>query len=174
MKTNTALLSLFLLAACGPMEAMTADDLPAVDEATCTKASLEADGVDSAAMEALPAGQYIVSTTYLRLPHKKSALKRFRELVAPMDADLRANTGMVRVTTRLSSSCNTARTLTVWKSEAEMYRFVASPSHAKAMGAVTEVSRGNSVTTHWSADATGATWEKATQMLAADTDGPIY
>lgn len=173
MKTTAALTSLFL-AACGPMEMSTADDLPAVDEAACTKDALEADGVDSTRMEALPAGQYLVSTTYLRLPHKKSALKRFSELTAPMDGDLRANPGLVRVTTRLSSSCNTARTLSVWKSEAEMYRFVASPSHAKAMAAVSEVSRGNSVTTHWSSDAAGATWEKATQMLAADTDGPIY
>jgi heme-degrading monooxygenase HmoA len=173
MKTLTALTSLFL-AACGPMELMTADDLPAVDEATCTKDALEADGVDSARIEALPTGRYVVSTTYLRLPHKKSALKRFSELVAPMDADLRANPGVVRVTTRLSTACNTARTLTVWKSEADMYRFVASPSHAKAMGAVSEVSRGNSVTTHWDADETGATWEQATRMLAADSDGPVY
>jgi len=155
MRTLAALLSLFL-SACGPMEMMTAD------------------GVDSTVIEALPAGQYIVSTTYLRLPHTRSALKRFRELTNPMEEDLRANVGLARVTTRLASSCNTARTMSAWKSEVDMYRFVASPSHAKAMAAVRELSRGNSVTTHWSADASGATWEKATQMLAADTDGPIY
>jgi hypothetical protein len=173
MKTLSAT-SLLFLASCGAIASTSVDDLPAVDEATCTKDALEADGVDSTRMEALPAGQYIVSTTYLRLPHKQSALRRFRELSEPMDADLRANAGLLQVTTRLSSACNTARTLTVWKTEADMYRFVASPSHAKAMAAVSEVSRGNSVTTHWSADASGATWAKATLMLAADTDGPIY
>ncbi len=45
---------------------------------------------------------------------------------------------------------------------------------------------GSNITRYWSTvskkpadvsvilDAAGATWEKATQMLAADTDGPIY
>jgi hypothetical protein len=41
------------------------------------------------------------------------------------------------------------------------------------MGRVSELSRGNSITTHWNADATGATWEKATEMLSADDNGPI-
>jgi hypothetical protein len=161
-----------LVTACGPME--DPDALPPVDEAACTKERLEADGRDSTALEALPPGRYVVSTTYLRLPHRKSALQRFSSLTAPMEDELRANPGLVRVTTRLASSCNTARTLTVWRSETDMYRFVGSPSHARAMAAVTEVSRGNSVTTHWSASEAEATWEVATQKLAADTDGPIY
>lgn len=172
MKTFVALTSLFL-AACGPMEMTDPDALPTVDEAKCTKFTLEADGRDTTRMEPLPAGQYVVSTTYLRLHHKKSTQALLTELTTPMDADLRAN-GVVRQTTRVSGACNTARTLTVWKSEADMYRFVASPSHAKAMGRVSELSRGNSITTHWNADATGATWEKATEMLSADDNGPIY
>lgn len=169
---RTTLTLLLTLAACGPME--DADALPAVDETKCTKDSLEADGLDSDELTTLPAGQYVISTTYLRLPHTKSALKRFNELVAPMTDELKAQQGLVRVTTRLSSSCNTARTLSVWKSELEMYRFVSGPSHAKAMGAVTQVSRGGSVTTHWAGSQADATWQKATQMLAADTDGPVY
>lgn len=169
---RTTLVLLLTLAACGPME--DADALPAVDEAKCTKDSLEADGLDSAELAALPAGQYVITTTYLRLPLKKSALKRFNELVAPMTDELKAHQGLVRVTTRLSTSCNTARTLSVWKSELEMYRFVNGSSHAKAMAAVSQVSRGGSVTTHWLGSESDATWQTATQKLAADTDGPTY
>ncbi|MBM4779125.1 MAG: hypothetical protein GQE15_15575 [Archangiaceae bacterium] len=169
---RTLLLVLFTLTACGPME--DPDALPAVDETKCTKDVLEADGLDSDQLAALPAGQYVITTTYLRLPHKKSALKRFNELVAPMTDELKNHQGLVRVTTRLSSSCNTARTLAVWKSELEMYRFVNGASHAKAMGSVTQVSRGGSVTTHWLGSEADATWQTATQKLAADTDGPTY
>lgn len=172
MHTRLAALMLTLsLTACGVVDD---DALPPVDEAACTKDQLEADGRDSSPLDALPPGRYVVSTTYLRLPHRKSALQRFSSLTQPMEDELRANPGLVRVTTRLASSCNTARTLSVWKTEADMYRFVASGSHAKAMAAVTEVSRGGSVTTHWSGTEAEATWEQATRRLAADTDGPIY
>lgn len=169
---RTTLILCFALAACGPME--DPDALPAIDEAKCTRDSLEADGLDSDELKELPAGQYLITTTYLRLPHTKSALKRFSELAAPMTDDLKANQGLVRVTTRLSTSCNTARTLAVWKSELDMYRFVNGSAHAKAMGSVTQVSRGGSVTTHWMGSEADATWTKATQKLAADTDAPVY
>lgn len=169
---RTTFILLLTLAACGPME--DPDALPAVDETKCTKDSLEADGLDSAELSALPAGQYVITTTYLRLPHKKSALKRFSELVSPMTDELKTHQGLVRVTTRLSTSCNTARTLSVWKSELDMYRFVNGASHAKAMAAVSQVSRGGSVTTHWLGSQADATWQTATQKLAADTDGPTY
>lgn len=175
MKLSTAALALALALAalaCGPADG--ADALPPVDEAACTKDRLEADGRDSADLTTLPPGRYVISTTYLRLPHRKSALQRFSSLTGPMEDDLRGNPGLVRVTTRLASSCNTARTLSVWKSEADLYRFVSSPSHAKAMAAVEEVSRGGSITTHWSGTEADATWDHATRALAADTDGPVY
>ncbi|MCA2976774.1 MAG: hypothetical protein INH41_28425 [Myxococcaceae bacterium] len=163
---------LTLVVGCGP--GVDPDSLPPVDETACTKAQLEADGRDSAPLAALPPGQYVVSTTYLRLPLRRSALARFSELTAPMEDELRANAGLVRVTTRLATSCNTARTLTVWRTEADMYRFVGSPAHARAMAATPEVSRGGSVTTHWSASEAEATWQVATRKLAEDDDGPVY
>jgi hypothetical protein len=158
--------------ACGAMP--DADALPPIDESACSKDRLEADGRDSNDLTALPAGQYVVSTTYLRLPLRRSAVARFSELSAPKEDELRANPGLVRATTRVSGSCNTARTLSVWKSEADMYRFVGSPAHARAMAAVAEVSRGGSVTTHWDASEADATWQVATRKLAEDTDGPVY
>jgi hypothetical protein len=164
--------SITLTLSCGAMP--DADALPPIDESVCSKERLEADGRDSAELTALPAGQYVVSTTYLRLPLRRSALARFSELTAPMEEELRANPGLVRVTTRLAGSCNTARTLSVWKTEADMYRFVGSAAHARAMAAVAEVSRGGSVTTHWNATQAEATWQVATQKLAEDNDGPVY
>jgi heme-degrading monooxygenase HmoA len=166
--------ALFLMSviACGP--AVDPDALPPIDETACSKDRIEADGVDSGPLTAPAPGQYLMTTTYLRLPLSKKALARFRELAAPMNDELKTNQGLVRVTTRLSGSCNTARTLSVWKSEADMMKFVTGPSHAKAMGAVPEVSRGGSITTHWMDSEAGATWEKAAQSLAADNDGPIY
>ncbi|MCA2976988.1 MAG: hypothetical protein INH41_07560 [Myxococcaceae bacterium] len=177
MKTTFASLCVVLLtAACGAgVEAgVDADALPPIDESACSKERLEADGRDSALLEALPKGQYVVGTTYLRLPLSRRAVDRFRQLSQAMEADLRANPGLLRVVTRTAGSCNTARTLSVWKTEADMYRFVGSASHARAMAAVGEVSRGGSVTTHWNASETEATWEIATRKLAEDNDGPVY
>ncbi len=167
------ILSLFLMSviACGP--AVDPDALPPIDETACSKDRIEADGVESAPLT-VPPGQYLITTTYLRLPLSKKAMARFSELAAPMEAELRTNKGLVRVTTRVSTSCNTARTMTVWKSEADMMTFVTGPAHAKAMAATPEVSRGGSITTHWMDSEAGATWEKAAQSLAADNDGPIY
>jgi hypothetical protein len=173
MKTTPLLLCVILLAAaCGA--GVDADALPPIDESACSKDRLEPDGRDSALLEALPEGQYVVATTYLRLQLSRRAVERFRQLSQAMESELRANPGLVRVVTRTAGSCNTARTLSVWKAEADMYRFVGSAAHARAMAAVSEVSRGGSVTTHWSASETEATWEVATRKLAEDNDGPIY
>jgi heme-degrading monooxygenase HmoA len=169
---NVSALFLMSVIACGP--AVDPDALPPIDETACSKDRIEADGVDSTPMTAIAPGQYLITTTYLRLPLSKKAMARFSELSAPIDADLRANAGLVRVTARLSTACNTARTLTVWKSEADMMKFVTSPSHAKAMAGTPEVSRGGSITTHWMDSEAGATWAKAAQSLGADNDGPIY
>ncbi|MDX2014902.1 MAG: hypothetical protein SFW67_32195 [Myxococcaceae bacterium] len=173
MKTLLIPLSILsLVTACGV--GADPDALPPIDESACSKERLEGDGRDSALLAALPPGTYVVSTTYLRLPLSQRAVQRFQELAVPMDDELRANPGLVRATTRIAGSCNTARTLTVWKTEADMYRFVGSPAHARAMAAVSEVSRGGSVTTHWNATEAEATWQVATQKLAEDNDGPVY
>lgn len=173
MKTTPLLLCVaFLAAACGA--GAEADALPPIDESACSKDRLEADGRDSALLEALPPGQYVVGTTYLRLRLSRSAIERFRQLSQAMEEELRANPGLVRVVTRTAGSCNTARTLSVWKTEADMYRFVGGAAHARAMAAVGEVSRGGSVTTHWNGSEAEATWEVATRKLAEDNDGPIY
>jgi hypothetical protein len=175
MKTTLVPLCVVLLsAACGAGAGVDADALPPIDESACSKERLEPDGRDSALPEALPRGQYVVGTTYLRLPLSRRAVERFRELSAAMEDELRASPGLVRVVTRLAGSCNTARTLSVWKTEADMYRFVGGAAHARAISAVGEVSRGGSVTTHWNASEAEATWDVATQKLAEDNDGPIY
>jgi len=170
---NKLTLALLVLCGCGPAVMMTEDDLPPIDESVCSRGRIEDDGIDSSTPMALPAGNYLISTTYLRLPLKKSALARFRALTSPIDDALRRNAGVVQVVTRLSTTCNTARTLTVWKDEASMYELVGSPEHSAAMAAVKEVSRGGSIVTHWVDDGTGATWTEAAKRLDADS-GPFY
>jgi quinol monooxygenase YgiN len=162
--------AVLLVVSCGG--AVDPDALPATDEATCVRGTIEADGRDSSPLE-LPKGQYVISTTYLRLKNSRTTLQQFTALSTPMEAALRRNPGRVKSVTRLSESCNTARTLTVWKDEASMYEFVASPEHAAAMAAVLEVSRGGSIVTHWNDTEAGFTWQKAGASIAADT-GPFY
>lgn len=157
-----------LTTACGP----DLQDLPPVDEAACTKENLEADGRDSSEL-GLPPGTYVISSTYLRLRHSRAALARFRELNAPMADTLAANPGVVKVVTRLSVACNTARTLSAYKDEAAMYDFVGSPAHAAAVAAVGEVSRGGSIVTHWTDTEAGYSWQTATAKLAVKA-GPLY
>jgi heme-degrading monooxygenase HmoA len=152
---------------CGPMP--TNDDLPAIDETQCSRERLEADGRDSQALEQLPPGEYVFATTYLRLPLRRSALARFNELNGPMGEALAGNPGSLRVVTRLSEKCNTARTLTVWRDEAAMMAFVTSTAHGQAMGSVREVSRGGSITAQWRGPASEFAWAKATENLAVST-----
>jgi hypothetical protein len=73
----------------------------------------------------------------------------------------------------VSESCNTKRTLTVWKDEASMYQFVASPAHRRAMLKVGVMSRGGSIVTSWAGDERGATWSEAIEHLARETR-PTY
>jgi quinol monooxygenase YgiN len=169
-KTLKIMPAVLLIVSCGG--AADPDALPATDEAACVRGAIEADGRDSGPLE-LPAGQYVISTTYLRLKNSRATLQQFSALNAPMEAALRRNPGRVKSVTRLSESCNTARTLTVWKDEAAMYEFVASPEHAAAMAAVTDVSRGGSIVTHWNDTEVGFNWQKAATSIAADT-GPFY
>ncbi|HEU4532705.1 MAG TPA: hypothetical protein VFS00_01260 [Polyangiaceae bacterium] len=127
-------------------------------------------GVDPAT-GALRPGNYVLSSTYLAL--RPEARPRFGELMGPISADLQTRPGLVAISLALSESCASARTLSVWESEDAMYGFVASDAHGAAVRAVGEVSRGQSVVTHWSGNEAKATWAEAAQALARD-DGPIY
>jgi heme-degrading monooxygenase HmoA len=117
---------------------------------------------------------YVISSTYLALRGEPAAQQAFGELMGPISATLQAQPGLLAIQLAQSMSCGSARTLTVWESEDAMYAFVASPAHVEAMRRVGEVSRGESVVTHWVSSATtAATWDEAARQLRAHT-GPRY
>jgi hypothetical protein len=112
--------------------------------------------------------QFIVSTTYLRLKSDDAAQQRFQGVLGPINDALATQPGLRALQTSVSTSCGTARTLSVWQDEASMYTFVGGEAHGAAMAAVPEISRGGSITTHFLArSASDVTWEKAATELAA-------
>lgn len=119
----------------------------------------------------IAAGEYVISSTYLRL--KAGQQDRFETLLDPIMADLGARDGLVAISLGGSPKCGTARTLAVWRDDVAMFAFVTGEAHSAAVRAVGEVSRGGSVVTHWSGDQDSASWKSAAEHLAAD-DGPQY
>lgn len=163
-----AALLLLLLTACGEAPKPPAAPSAPADDARCVRGQLEADlrttaGGDSTA---LPPGRYVFSATYLRLSTAAPAQQKFRDLMKPMDDALQHAEGLVAYRVATSSGCVTARTLSVWKSEQEMRRFVVGAAHGKAIAGIGEVSRGGSVTTRWEGDAQDFSFDQAAQKLA--------
>lgn len=121
----------------------------------------------------LTPGDYVISSTYLQLRQEPAAQARFGELMQGIMADIAARPGLLAVSLGSAPSCGVARTLSIWRDDVAMLEFVSSPAHTAAMSSVTQVSRGGSIVTHWSGDATSATWQSAAEYLAAD-EGPFY
>jgi len=146
--------------------------------AQCSKGQLEADfvqdspwagpGVDPDTGE-IEAGSYRVATTYLALEPDKT--DRVFELSGPVIETLSMSQGLVAVTTGQSESCAALRTFTVWRTEEDMFAFVASSAHATAMGETSELSRGTSNTISWDGDETTITWEEAASRLGTEVGG---
>lgn len=108
----------------------------------------------------------VVSTTYLRLKLDDPSLQRFSELTAPVVAAFFAADGMLAASIANSRHCGLARTLAVWRDEAAMMKFVTSAEHMAAIADISEVSRGGSITTHWTANKPeDASWPVAAEKL---------
>lgn len=181
MKLSIIVLFGALVVGCGaPMGAADAGADSAAEDPSCASEALEADlrpsplqGSAVDANGALAAGQYVFSTTRLKLKFSATAGQRFNELMGAISTALESQPGLLAHSVATSTRCNVARTFTVWRDEAAMYAFVSSAPHAAAMAAVSEVSRGGSRTTHWSGAHTQASWEIAAQSLVASA-GPGY
>jgi heme-degrading monooxygenase HmoA len=119
-------------------------------------------------------GTYVVSSTYLALRPEPAAQQAFGESTGPLVPELLGNPGMVAVQLGTSMQCSSARTLTVWQSEEAMMAFVTSDAHSAAIARVGEISRGDSLVTHWSgATIPEVSWDDALAHVLAD-DGPFY
>ncbi|MGK3966840.1 antibiotic biosynthesis monooxygenase [Sorangium sp. So ce118] len=146
----------------------------------CYKGELEPDregalelagpGVD-AATGALKPGSYLVSTTYLAM--KPEMAQTASELADPVVEGMFAMKGFVAMAGARSSSCAALRTLTVWESEQDMFAFVGSPAHVRAMGQAHSISRGTSNVISWEGSEREATWEEAAKRLGSETGGDI-
>ncbi|WP_434044224.1 MULTISPECIES: hypothetical protein [Sorangium] len=146
----------------------------------CSKGELEPDqegrlelagpGVD-AGTGALKPGSYLVSTTYLAM--KPEMAPTMTELSGPVMESLFTMKGFVAVAATSSSSCAAVRTLTVWESELDMYAFVGSPAHVKAMGQASSISRGTSNAISWEGSEREATWDEAAKRLGSEVGGDI-
>lgn len=175
----TAVLSSLVATACG--SEMSVPPPTPEPEDTCQRGVMEPDfhaafALQGPAVDAngqLLPGTYIISSTYLRMKSTDEALAEFEAASAGLDETLATQPGLMAIQYGGSESCNTKRTLTVWKDEASMYQFVSSPAHRRAMLKTGVMSRGNSIVTSWTGDERGATWNKALERLAQETR-PTY
>jgi len=120
----------------------------------------------------LKPGQYVLSSTYLRLKETDAASAKFWEVMGPIGDDLSKREGLVALSLGLSLECNSARTLSVWRDDVAMLEFVTDSAHSAAVAAISQLSRGGSVVMHWTGDEAQATWKAAAQKLA-EYDGPV-
>lgn len=160
----TPLVLFALFTSCGP------------DDSRCVGGTLESDirysgdlrgpGVDSEGH--LAPGNYIVSTTYIKLKTDAQASKVFQEVMEGINQALPTTPGLVAFQLATSSECLSARTLSVWSNETDMGRFVLSPAHSNAIRQSGKMSRGGGGVTHWADTEAGVNFEKAARQVAAE------
>ncbi|MBL8679157.1 MAG: antibiotic biosynthesis monooxygenase [Myxococcales bacterium] len=166
---------------CGaPMPSSDGGADASVEDPACAAPGLEPDlrpsplmGAAVGANGALEEGQYVFSTTALRLKSTPAAGQRFMQAMGEINAELATQPGLLAYSFATSARCNVARTLTVWRDEASMYAFSTGAAHRAAVRAVGEMSRGGSRVTHWNGAASEANWPRAQEVLAASA-GPTY
>jgi hypothetical protein len=121
----------------------------------------------------LPTGQYLISTTWLRLSAEPAAQMLFGQVMGPILGDLAGRDGLLASSLGQSARCGTARTLAVWRDAAAMMAFVTGPAHAAAIAGVPTISRGGSLVTHFADDGSGANWAHAATVIGT-ANGPTY
>jgi hypothetical protein len=121
----------------------------------------------------IPPGDYIITTTYLRMKSGDAARQTFNGMVGGIITDLQARDGLVGYSLGLATGCDTARTLSVWASEEAMLEFVTGEAHYDAVRNVGEVSRGGSITVHFTGSEADATWDEAAKHFVGFS-GPVY
>jgi heme-degrading monooxygenase HmoA len=155
---------------------------PGPDDTRCLRGTLESDLQKAGALSGpevdpatglLKPGSYLLSSTYLKLTTDPKGQKVFRASLQELNGVLATTPGLAAFQLATSEECLTARTLSVWKDEAAMYRFVAADAHAHAVAQISEMSRGGGVVTHWADTEAGATFEKAAVQISAAV-GPFF
>lgn len=118
--------------------------------------------------------EVLVAMTYLRLQGTEASSARFDEVMGGILGSLGQSEGLLASSLAVSDRCGTARTMTVWKDQASMMAFVISDAHSAAMSAVSEISRGGSITQHFqTSSAADIDWAAAAAKFV-DHNGPQY
>ncbi len=173
----TGLLAGFAVAACGDSNASNAEDPTCVAETLESDAVMDArlgDAGDPANWPSLPPGA-IVATTYLRLLGDDAGTQAFDELMGPiLQTLLGPADGLMGLSFMSSERCGTVRTLSAWASEEAMMGFVLGDAHLGALGGVTRVSRGGSITMAHDADTLGTiAWVPIVSRFT-EHEGSVY
>ncbi len=112
-------------------------------------------------------GTYLVATTKVWVP--ESNQEEFLQLSTAVAQELDQTPGMVAYALGFEPTCGFFRTLSVYRSEAEMVSFVVSDVHALAMSRYSElVVTGKAASWEISAEAFPPTWASADERLAAE------
>ncbi|WP_437911604.1 hypothetical protein WME73_28650 [Sorangium sp. So ce302] len=145
----------------------------AASQFTCTDDDLQSapfggPGFADGALTGTAQDSYVVSSTLLWMKPDEAAQRRFGELMGPILAQLPAQEGLIGFTLGTSAKCGYARTITVWKDEEAMGKFVMSDAHLSAMSAASAVSV-HGVVTQWTVGAGDLpmSWEAAREKVAA-------
>ncbi|MFO0642093.1 MAG: hypothetical protein U0183_22905 [Polyangiaceae bacterium] len=174
-----------LLSACS--STTSADDPSSADAApaektypeTCSRETVEADaklspfeGVGAKGGALVPSDEdFAIAATYLQLRGSPEAAKKFQETMGKINQELAKAEGLVAFRVATSDACGSARTLSVFKDETAMLKFVTSAAHSEAMTLATSLSRGKSKTTRWTGKQTEVTFEAGAQHLATKPGG---
>lgn len=94
----------------------------------------------------------VASSTVLFINERPDSLARFQTLLIDIEATLMASDGILGVAFGGSVRCGSNRTMTVWRDQASMMRFVVSDAHLAAIEATPEIAGPGTKTVHWMAD----------------------
>ncbi|MBL9110389.1 MAG: hypothetical protein JNM74_14000 [Myxococcales bacterium] len=183
---------LVTIVACGALLSACSSSSPDVDPSsadaapaektypeTCSHETLEADaklspfdGAGAKDGALVPSNaDFAIAATYLQLRGSPDAAKKFQETMAKINQELAKAEGLVAFRVATSDSCGSARTLSVFKDETAMLKFVTSAAHSQAMTLATSLSRGKSKTTRWTGKLTEVTFEAGAQHLVTKPGG---
>lgn len=111
-----------------------------------------------------PQETYFASTTQILV--KPEAMEEFLGHVAAIQTQLETTEGFVAMSVAIEPNCGFNRTLAVWRSEVDMYRFVGTGAHAEAMARTSALAT-TGKTTFWqiNGDEMPVTWDAAKAVL---------
>ncbi|MGK3992491.1 antibiotic biosynthesis monooxygenase [Sorangium sp. So ce1024] len=125
-------------------------------------------GFQDGALTGAAQDTYLAASTLLWIKADEASQRRFGELATAIVSQLPQQEGIIGFTLGMSEKCGYARTITVWKDEEAMGKFVMSDAHLTAMSEAGEISV-HGAATHWTLGASELppSWEVVRAKIAA-------